>query len=190
MAKGVRVGGRWVTGFSVSGVWRRVCSRHGRSVRCGARTIMTKRRQKKSQVSPSVLLPTDGGVGGEKGKCPAQLVQGSQRQNQLQRSRTGPSLSGLGAELDWLQGPVIKVKSQHSGPDSRKPNLTCPLQDSSAVSQPGCSSSSLDSCRRTGSRQRRKATGCRSESGADEGMLLLEFMWNRKIWNQHVANSQ
>lgn len=92
-----------------------------------SKDITTKRRQKKSQVSPSVLLPTDGGGGGEKGKCPAQLVQGSQRRNQLQRNRTGPSLSGLGAELDWLQGPVIKVKSQHSGPDSRKPNLTCPL---------------------------------------------------------------
>lgn len=88
------------------------------------------RETKKSQVSPSVLLPphtpmVEGGEG--KGKCPAQLVQGSQRRNQLQRSRTGPSLSGLGGELDWLQGPVIKVKSQHSGPDSRKPSPTCPL---------------------------------------------------------------
>ena len=130
----------------------------------------------------------EGGEG--KGKCPAQLVQGSQRRNQLQRSRTGPSLSGLGVELDWLQGPVIKVKRQHSGPDSRKPSPTCPLPGQLSgqparlqLLQPG-------QLQKNWVKAEKESHGCRSESGADKGMLLLKFIWNRKIWNQQAANSQ
>lgn len=84
------------------------------------------RETKKSQVSSSVLLPPPWWRG-ERGRASALHNWSKAVRGGTSYSRTGPSLSGLGVELDWLQGPVIKVKSQHSGPDSRKPSPTCPL---------------------------------------------------------------
>lgn len=51
MARGVGVRGRWGTVFSVSGMWREVCSRHGRSVRSGVRPIKTKETKEEPGLS-------------------------------------------------------------------------------------------------------------------------------------------
>lgn len=131
------------------------------------RPVKTERKQKRSQVSPLGESPVQGWVdrgsgppgaeaGRGKSKRLAQLVRGGQRGNvpRYRRSRAGPSLPGPGTELDWLQGLMVKVKSQHSGQTPGSPAPYAFSHDSQA----GCSSSSLDSCRRTGSRQRKKTT--------------------------------
>lgn len=61
MAKGVGVGGRWGAGFSVSGVWREVCSRNGRSVRSGMRPI--KAEETKEEPGLSLRGIPSSGVG-------------------------------------------------------------------------------------------------------------------------------
>lgn len=162
MAKGVGVGGRCGTGFSVSGMRREVCSRNGRSVRSGVRPIKTKEAKEEPGLSLRGI-PSSGGrvdrgsfppsseAGGGKTGAPYKVARGetsSEEQSRAKFPRPG-NRNGL-APGPSGESKKPALRGQTTG--SPAPRVFSP--DSSAVSQPGCSSSSLDSCRRTGSRQR------------------------------------